>query len=239
MRMFKNETRHHLQQQLLLVLLQPQHTITTKCIHFGNNGSSSGINNNSNNNNGNNTNSCACKYCGRRNSIIEEELESIYDNHFDDIIDFIHEVRDINDLNALPGLLFGGFHMLEEERRQKYKEKWNHSHHSTSVLQPESQDNKQLKKSQDQNEMKAISIEDEMDKFKSHLAKMSILNSQLNPNQLSEIHLQLKSEDGNLTGTTESQLFNKLLDPKLFEALENMDLDKMKRNVENGSQKLE
>ena len=76
--------------------------------------------------------------------------------------------------------------------------------------------------------MKAISIEDEMDKFKSHLAKMSILNSQLNPNQLSEIHLQLKSEDGNLTGTTESQLFNKLLDPKLFEALENMDLDKMK-----------
>ena len=40
--------------------------------------------------------------------------------------------------------------------------------------------------------MKAISIEDEMDKFKSHLAKMSILNSQLNPNQLSEIHLQLK-----------------------------------------------
>ena len=28
--------------------------------------------------------------------------------------------------------------------------------------------------------MKAISIEDEMDKFKSHLAKMSILNSQLN-----------------------------------------------------------
>ncbi|RLP63430.1 stress response protein NST1 [Candida albicans Ca529L] len=236
MRMFKNETRHHLQQQLSSsVSSQPQQQQSQQNVSTSsNNGNSSGINNNSNNNNGNNTNSCACKYCGRRNSIIEEELESIYDNHFDDIIDFIHEVRDINDLNALPGLLFGGFHMLEEERRlqkrqQKYKEKWNHSHHSTSVSpQPESQDNKQLKKSQDQNEMKAISIEDEMDKFKSHLAKMSISNSQSNPNQLSEIHLQLKSEDGNLTGTTESQLFNKLLDPKLFEALENMDLDKMK-----------
>ena len=119
MRMFKNETRHHLQQQLLLlVLLQPQQQQSQQNVSTSsNNGSSSGINNNSNNNNGNNTNSCACKYCGRRNSIIEEELESIYDNHFDDIIDFIHEVRDINDLNALPGLLFGGFHMLEEERR--------------------------------------------------------------------------------------------------------------------------
>lgn len=231
MRMFKNETRHHLQQQLLLLLLllQQQNVSVTNA-----NGTNSSINNNSNTNNGNNTNSCACKYCGRRNSIIEEELESIYDNHFDDIIDFIHEVRDINDLNALPGLLFGGFHMLEEERRlqkrqQKYKEKWNHSHQSSSVLpQPESQDQNQLKKSSGQNETKTISIEDEMDKFKSHLAKMSILNSQLNPNQLSEIHLQLKNEDGNLTGTTESQLFNKLLDPKLFEALENMDLDKMK-----------
>ena len=118
MRMFKNE-RHHLQQQLLLlVLLQPQQQQSQQNVSTSsNNGSSSGINNNSNNNNGNNTNSCACKYCGRRNSIIEEELESIYDNHFDDIIDFIHEVRDINDLNALPGLLFGGFHMLEEERR--------------------------------------------------------------------------------------------------------------------------
>ena len=37
------------------------------------------------------------------------ELENIYDNHFDDIIDFIHEVRDINDLNALPGLLLADF----------------------------------------------------------------------------------------------------------------------------------
>lgn len=62
---------------------------------------------------------CTCSSCGRRSSIIEAELEMIYDNHFDDIIDFIHEVRDIKDLNALPGLLFGGFHMLEEEHRMK------------------------------------------------------------------------------------------------------------------------
>lgn len=62
---------------------------------------------------------CTCNSCGRQSSIIEAELEMIYDNHFDDIIDFIHEVRDIKDLNALPGLLFGGFHMLEEEHRMK------------------------------------------------------------------------------------------------------------------------
>lgn len=88
---------------------------------------------NSNNSNGNSNsnlnsnNQCSCKYCGRRSNIIEDELDNIYDNHFDDIIDFIHEVRDINDLNALPGLLFGGFHMLEEEhklqkRQQKLKQ---------------------------------------------------------------------------------------------------------------------
>lgn len=64
-----------------------------------------------------NSKHCTCSYCGRQKSLIEDELESIYDNHFDDIIDFIHEVRDINDLNALPGLLFGGFHMLEEEHK--------------------------------------------------------------------------------------------------------------------------
>lgn len=62
---------------------------------------------------------CTCNSCGRRSSIIEAELEMLYGNYFDDIIDFIHEVRDIKDLNALPGLLFGGFHMLEEEHRVK------------------------------------------------------------------------------------------------------------------------
>lgn len=75
------------------------------------------LNHNNNNQSNNNSNYCTCSYCGRKSSIIEDELENIYDNHFDDIIDFIHEVRDINDLNALPGLLFGGFHMLEEEHR--------------------------------------------------------------------------------------------------------------------------
>lgn len=78
------------------------------------------------------TNHCTCSYCGRRSNVIEDELENIYDNHFDDIIDFIHEVRDINDLNALPGLLFGGFHMLEEEhklmKRQHRERRHDHSH---------------------------------------------------------------------------------------------------------------
>ena len=48
MRMFKNETRHHLQQQLLLlVLLQPQQQQSQQNVSTSsNNGSSSGINNN-------------------------------------------------------------------------------------------------------------------------------------------------------------------------------------------------
>lgn len=88
------------------------------------------------------TPSCACKYCGRRSTIIEDELENIYDNHFDDIIDFIHEIRDINDLNALPGLLFGGFHMLEEEhklqkRQQRMKHKRDHPASQNHTENPE------------------------------------------------------------------------------------------------------
>jgi hypothetical protein len=80
--------------------------------HSGNDTASNGTNlNNSSQDH------CACKYCGRRSNVIEDELDNIYDNHFDDIIDFIHEVRDINDLNDLPGLLFGGFHVLEEEHK--------------------------------------------------------------------------------------------------------------------------
>lgn len=70
-----------------------------------------------------NGNTCTCSFCGRKNNYIEHELESIYDHHFDDIIDFIHEIRDINDLNALPGLLFGGFHMLEAEHRLQKRQR--------------------------------------------------------------------------------------------------------------------
>lgn len=84
--------------------------------HHSSHNSSSANGSHGNNQNAN-PNHCTCSYCGRKTNIIESELENIYDNHFDDIIDFIHEVRDINDLYALPGLLFGGFHMLEEEHK--------------------------------------------------------------------------------------------------------------------------
>lgn len=222
MRMFKSETKQHLQQ-----LLQQS------------NGSGSGSNNNGNN-------FCTCKYCGRRNNIIDEELENIYDNHFDDIIDFIHDVRDINDLNALPGLLFGGFHMLEEERRLqkrqwKFKEKWDQSQNH--------QQSQSAKSVQIQNDIKVNFIQDQMEKFKNHIEKLSSVsdqqqlqqqqqlhqhqqqqqpNGQFSANSSSEVNLRTSSVENDLKNTDESQLFNKLLDPKLFEALESMDLDKMK-----------
>lgn len=86
--------------------------------YFSNHHSNTSASNGSHGNNqAANLNHCTCSYCGRKTNVIESELENIYDNHFDDIIDFIHEVRDINDLYALPGLLFGGFHMLEEEHK--------------------------------------------------------------------------------------------------------------------------
>lgn len=85
--------------------------------YFTNHSNTSTSNGNHGNNQAANQNHCTCSYCGRKTNVIESELENIYDNHFDDIIDFIHEVRDINDLYALPGLLFGGFHMLEEEHK--------------------------------------------------------------------------------------------------------------------------
>lgn len=229
MKMFKSETRQHLQQLL-----------------SQNNGTSSGLGSNNNGSNGNNF--CTCKYCGRRNNIIEEELENIYDNHFDDIIDFIHDVRDINDLNALPGLLFGGFHMLEEERRLqrrqlKFKEKWdqaqsqqhNHHHSNNHQLPPPTQQQAKLHSlnpTQVQNDIKVNFIQDQMEKFKNHIEKLTSASDQQNgepsSNKSTEVHLRTSFDENDLKNSNESQLFNKLLDPKLFEALESMDLDKMK-----------
>ncbi|RCK54596.1 Stress response protein NST1 [Candida viswanathii] len=225
MKMFKSETRQHLQQ---LLLLQP-------------NGGTSGGSASNNNSNSSGNNFCTCKYCGRRNNIIEEELENIYDNHFDDIIDFIHEVRDINDLNALPGLLFGGFHMLEEERRLqrrqwKFKERWDQAQAQQQLQQLQSSQQQQAqaqKSAQLQNDIKVNFIQDQMEKFKNHIDKLTSLSNQ-QPNgqqpagKSTEIRLRGSFDESYLKSSTESQLFNKLLDPKLFEALESMDLDKMK-----------
>ncbi|KAI5953710.1 NST1 [Candida jiufengensis] len=214
MKMFKNETRQHLQQL-----------------------SQQSNNNMSNNNNSNN---CACKYCGRRNNIIEEELESIYDNHFDDIIDFIHEVRDINDLNALPGLLFGGFHMLEEERRlQKRK-------------QIHIENLEMAKNSNQRNQSQIEEIRSQMDKLKmgpkpsgqsmsasnnnssSSTGNTTTIGQNINlhsknqtPSKQPHANVQI-SATFQSSNPAETQLFNKLLDPKLFEALESLDLQKMK-----------
>ncbi|KAL6452755.1 NST1 Stress response protein NST1 [Candida maltosa Xu316] len=230
MKMFKSETRQHLQQN-----------------------NSSSNNNNSGTSNGSGSggnNGCTCKYCGRRNNIIEEELESIYDNHFDDIIDFIHEVRDINDLNALPGLLFGGFHMLEEERRLQKRQQQAQQHpvistsnESTKKQQspppppPPQATQLQQEQQQVQNEMKVHFIQEQMEKFKSHIEKLATLSNQPNDPSSStsssaEIHLRASFDESEITNngnaTMATQVFDKLLDPKLFEALENMDLDKMK-----------
>ncbi|KAI5966384.1 NST1 [Candida pseudojiufengensis] len=206
MKMFKNETRQHLQQ----LSQQSNSSISS-----------------------NNSNNCACKYCGRRNNIIEEELESIYDNHFDDIIDFIHEVRDINDLNALPGLLFGGFHMLEEERRlQKRK--------NTHIENLE-----MAKNSNQRNQSQIEEIRSQMDKLKmgpktvqqSNVTNDSkpVSNSNQQQQQQTKSQVTMKphanvqiSATFQSSNPAETQLFNKLLDPKLFEALESLDLQKMK-----------
>ncbi|RLV93025.1 Stress response protein NST1 [Spathaspora sp. JA1] len=215
MEMFRNETRRQQQsqpQQQSQQHQQPQQQSQTHSHHdhattngpvpatappanTNNNTNTTAANNSTNNTT---TNSCACKYCGRKNNLIEDELENIYDNHFDDIIDFIHEVRDINDLNALPGLLFGGFHMLEEEHKlQKRQLQFNQKLELMSKQQ-------------------APTKPQQPTQLKEGLDESKIINQEIS--------------------TTEQQIFNKLLDPKLYEALENMDLDKLKQQDSNVSQ---
>lgn len=239
---------------------------------------------------------CTCSYCGRKNNFIEDELENIYDNHFDDIIDFIHEVRDINDLNALPGLLFGGFHMLEEEhklqkRQQKYKYKQerdaHHDHHNhepghicsdTGSSGDYDGSTQQDQQHQYEHEIEHAFQEDEHEDECGHKNDHSHSHSHShtenhnhshsydpnhnhshshfqydqieelnNEDELSQEAVLQKSLDDELNkelgdesnnnqlsiATKEQRVFHKLLDPKLFEALENLDFEKMKDTPAN------
>lgn len=173
-------------------------------------------------------NGCSCSYCGKKNNIIEDELENIYDNHFDDIIDFIHEVRDINDLNALPGLLFGGFHMLEEEhklhkRQQKFKNKKEHilnKERSSGVVD-------QVITKDNQNKIKLSQGADHVDILKSE-KDMAGISNKIEINDIRDISNLRSEEDNPQNSISEQEVFNKLLDPKLTEALEGFDLERMK-----------
>ncbi|KAI5955427.1 NST1 [Candida margitis] len=210
MKMFKNETRQHLQQ-----LSQSQ--------------SNSNSSNSGNNSSG--QNNCTCKYCGRRNNLIEEELESIYDNHFDDIIDFIHEVRDINDLNALPGLLFGGFHMLEEERKlQKRKQLHNENLEMAKNQVAESEAHIDEIKSQ-MNKLRMASAQDHSEQHQQSRSSPQPQASQQNHSTVrSHPNVQI-SASIQTSNSSQTQLFDRLLDPKLFQALEGLDLQKMKETA--------
>ncbi|CUM66723.1 uncharacterized protein PRCAT00004403001 [Priceomyces carsonii] len=154
---------------------------------------------------------CSCSYCGRKNSVIEDELENIYDTHFDDIIDFIHEVRDINDLNALPGLLFGGFHMLEQEHKlQKRQAKHRHSHDGENCNHNHGAVKAARKNSDSSRPRDSCSPEVSHDSMISNRNMLEAIND-------------------NQTGMDEQEAFNQLLDPKLFEALEGLDLDRIRQ----------
>lgn len=154
---------------------------------------------------------CTCKYCGRRNNVIEDELDLIYENHFDDIIDFIHEVRDINDLNALPGLLFGGFHMLEEEHRLQKRQQ-----------QQQLQQQKQLAQAQVPQQATppthdSLPQPPQQQTLETPNGAVSLFPR---ANPADQIPTQLSVE--------EQRVFKALLDPKLFEALETLDFEKLK-----------
>ncbi|ODV80133.1 uncharacterized protein CANTADRAFT_89717 [Suhomyces tanzawaensis NRRL Y-17324] len=190
-------------------------------------------------------NNCTCSYCGRRSNIIEDELENIYDNHFDDIIDFIHEVRDINDLNALPGLLFGGFHMLEEEHKLQ-KRQHRLKHRSESETERVQKPTTPAPSAPIGGHREQRSLMSEESKHK--INKINEINDNLNftnTEKLEEIQLKkaldedfnahiappLPSKQAGTDTTDEQKIFNKLLDPKLVEALENLDFEKMRLDV--------
>lgn len=287
MEIFKNETR-----------------VAANQAHHNNHGPSGTVNNGASVNNGNINNNCTCKYCGRRNNIIEDELENIYDNHFDDIIDFIHEVRDINDLDALPGLLFGGFHMLEEEhklqkRQQRLKNLEQHEHNYSTIEHNQDHTEQIHEHSkecahEDHSHDHSHELDQELDHDHS-LDHIPSHNESLQSEEVPTIHEavtsrsiitqpspsqsqpSLKNDDnheidskmeGELNfdalaqvedlckGIEELQfkipgaegssskleisdisavqkLFHKLLDPKLFEALENLDFEKIKDSSSN------
>lgn len=76
---------------------------------------------------------CKCTNCGRKNKYIEEIVGNIYDEHYEDIMDFVKGMNKIDDLNAIPGLLFDGYHMLEEEYnlQKRQKDRIRLSNHSS------------------------------------------------------------------------------------------------------------
>lgn len=251
-------------------------------------GGNGNISNGSSNSNG----ACTCTYCGRRNNFIEDELENIYDNHFDDIIDFIHEVRDINDINALPGLLFGGFHMLEEEHRlQKRQQRYKYEHDKVNQVKPvpisQSEDGNINQASQKEEDEYMHDVQHDQNREESedgsvhshshsHIHNYSHNNihnnnhnhnhnhnhdnshnhnhshSHFHYNQIEELNDDeelaqqpsiSKSVDDiptsdQLLETKEQKVFHKLLDPKLFEALENLDFEKIKSTPDNHQQNI-
>ena len=182
-----------------------------------------------------------CQYCGRKSNIIEDELENIYDNHFDDIIDFIHEVRDINDLNALPGLLFGGFHMLEEEHKlQKLKERERRKTERTQKLIEEEEDGDEVEEYDDEEEEEEKAEEQELEEEniekegKAQEEKIALEE----PEALSERQVEDLPVNGELDSSklkVEQQANNAPFvdryDPKLFQALEDIDFDKIRDDM--------
>ena len=192
-----------------------------------------------------------CPYCGRRGNVIEDELESIYDNHFDDIIDFIHEIRDINDLNALPGLLFGGFHMLEEEhklqklqeRRRRPREAEYQEHDSVERLhgEPGVEANAPVSTRIPSSVPADVLATDSAAAAAAHAAPAgsvpgSYVAAPSYPGGLLGSVGLHGANSAPLHGNTDLQ---KILDPNLFRALENIDFDKIKEDISKNEKSID
>lgn len=192
-----------------------------------------------------------CPYCGRKGNVIEDELESIYDNHFDDIIDFIHEIRDINDLNALPGLLFGGFHMLEEEhklqklqeRRRRPREAEYHEHDSVERLSGETGVGTDAPASKriPSSILADVQASDSAAAAAAYAAPAgsapgSYVAAPSYPGGLFGSVGLHGATSAPLHGSTDLQ---KILDPNLFRALENIDFDKIKEDISKNEKSID
>ncbi|CAK7892644.1 stress response protein Nst1p [[Candida] anglica] len=206
---------------------------------------------------------CSCPFCGRKSNIIEDELESIYDNHFDDIIDFIHEVRDINDLNALPGLLFGGFHMLEEEHKLQRRQQRHGLNQVPSYEEPIIDDDeqrqthellhKQQQEEEHQDDYVEVGGEDEDEDEEGDDEVMVVEEEISNDPTKQNVHEQnieviskgdikgveshqTESKDGEAVNSISNDIpseesLEKVLDPKLFKALESIDFEKFADDI--------
>lgn len=226
MEIFKNETRNvankEAQQQA------SSHNSHGHNSHGHNHNHSHNNSHSHNHNHGHPYGKSNCTYCGRRANVIEDELENIYDNHFDDIIDFIHEVRDINDLNALPGLLFGGFHILDEEHKlQKLKERQlrNQQHVEEEevehdVYEVEQEDDVEEEENEDENE--------DEDRVEVHKI----------------VEIGTEEVDGEFNGLSAGEgiggeALQKILDPKLYQALNNIAFDKLNEDISSNDKHID